>query len=124
LSIFATGLGQTNPGVDPGQSFPSSPPATVNSPVEVMVNGKPAEVLRRRRLPWSSGRLSSELSSACGHGKRNGGSAGACGMDRQHGCEYCNPMISSHPRRSSGAFIVVDPTARSDERFRSILAPL
>ena len=45
LSLFARGLGPVVPGVDPGQPFPSSPPATVNSPVEVMVNGKPAEVL-------------------------------------------------------------------------------
>jgi uncharacterized protein (TIGR03437 family) len=45
LSLFATGLGPTNPGVDPGQPFPSSPAAAVNSPVDVTVNGKPAEVL-------------------------------------------------------------------------------
>ncbi len=45
LSLFATGLGPTRPGVDPGQPFPSSPLAAVNSPVEVTVNGRPAEVL-------------------------------------------------------------------------------
>jgi uncharacterized protein (TIGR03437 family) len=45
LSLFATGLGPVNPGVDPGQPFPSSPPAAVNSPVEVTVNGKAAEFL-------------------------------------------------------------------------------
>ena len=45
LSIFATGLGPVNPGVDPGQPFPSTPAAVVNSPVDVTVNGKPAEVL-------------------------------------------------------------------------------
>ncbi|MBI3695800.1 MAG: hypothetical protein HY238_13295 [Acidobacteria bacterium] len=45
LSLFATGLGPTRPGVDPGKPFPASPPAAVNSPVEVLVNGKPAEVL-------------------------------------------------------------------------------
>ncbi len=45
LSLFATGLGPTNPGVDPGQAFPSSPAAAVNSPVEVTVNGNSAEVL-------------------------------------------------------------------------------
>ena len=45
LSIFATGLGPVVPGVDPGQPFPSSPLAVVNSPVEVTVNGKAAEVL-------------------------------------------------------------------------------
>src|SRR5574337_1612411 len=33
LSLFARGLGPVKPGVDPGQPFPSSPLATVNSPV-------------------------------------------------------------------------------------------
>jgi uncharacterized protein (TIGR03437 family) len=45
LSLFASGLGPVKPGVDPGQPFPSSPPANVNSPIEVSVNGKAAEVL-------------------------------------------------------------------------------
>jgi len=45
LSLFASGLGPVNPGVDPGQPFPSSPLTIVNSPVDVTVNGKPAEVL-------------------------------------------------------------------------------
>ena len=45
LSLLVTGLGPTNPGVNPGQPFPSSPPAVVNSPVNVMVNGQSAEVI-------------------------------------------------------------------------------
>jgi hypothetical protein len=45
LSLFATGLGPVIPGVDPGQPFPSSPLAVVNSPVEVIVNGRAAQVL-------------------------------------------------------------------------------
>ena len=45
LSLVATGLGPVTPRVDPGQPFPSSPLAAVNSPVEVTVNGKAAEVL-------------------------------------------------------------------------------
>ena len=44
LSLFANGLGPTVPGVDPGKPFPSSP-AVVNSPVDVRVNGKSAEVI-------------------------------------------------------------------------------
>lgn len=51
LSLFATGLGPTRPGVDPGAPFPSSPLASVNSPVEVTVNGKPAQVLGAVGLP-------------------------------------------------------------------------
>ena len=45
LSLFTRGLGPVSPGVEPGQPFPSSPLANVNSPVEVTVNGKAAEVL-------------------------------------------------------------------------------
>ena len=53
LSLFATGLGPTVPAVDPGQPFPSSPLAAVNSPVEVKVNGKSAEVLGAVGYPGS-----------------------------------------------------------------------
>jgi uncharacterized protein (TIGR03437 family) len=45
LALFAKGLGPTRPGVDPGQPFPSSPLASVNSPVTVLANGKSAEAL-------------------------------------------------------------------------------
>jgi uncharacterized protein (TIGR03437 family) len=45
LSLIATGLGPTRPGVDPGRPFPATPPATVNSPVEVTVNGKSADII-------------------------------------------------------------------------------
>jgi uncharacterized protein (TIGR03437 family) len=45
LFLFATGLGPTVPGVDFGKPFPSSPRALVNSPLQVAVNGNPAEVL-------------------------------------------------------------------------------
>ena len=51
LSLFARGLGPVNPGVDPGQPFPTSPLAAVNSPVEVTVNGRAAEVLSAVGLP-------------------------------------------------------------------------
>ncbi len=51
LSIFATGLGPTRPGVDPDQAFPASPLAVVNSPVEVVVGGKQAEVLAAVGFP-------------------------------------------------------------------------
>jgi hypothetical protein len=45
LSLLVTGLGPTKPGVNPGQPFPSGPPAVVNSPVTVTVNGESAEVI-------------------------------------------------------------------------------
>jgi hypothetical protein len=45
LSLFASGLGPTHPGVDPGQPFPSGAPLAVTSPVGVTVNGSRAEVL-------------------------------------------------------------------------------
>jgi hypothetical protein len=44
LSLFATGLGAVR-GVVTGQPFPSSPPAAVDSPVQVTVNGEPTDVL-------------------------------------------------------------------------------
>jgi uncharacterized protein (TIGR03437 family) len=51
LSLHATGLGPTRPGVDPGKPVPASPQQVVNAPVEVMVNGKRAEVLAAVGLP-------------------------------------------------------------------------
>ena len=45
LTLFASGLGPTRPGVEPGQPFPADALQVVNSPVEVLLNGIPAEVL-------------------------------------------------------------------------------
>jgi len=45
LSLFATGLGPTRTSLTPGQAFPASPLAVVNSPLDVTVNGNAAEVL-------------------------------------------------------------------------------
>lgn len=45
LALFATGLGPTRPGVDPGQQFTASPAQIVSSPIEVLVNGKAGELL-------------------------------------------------------------------------------
>jgi hypothetical protein len=53
LSLFTTGIGPTIPQVDPGQSFPVSPLAAVNSPVTVTVNGAPADVLAATGFPGS-----------------------------------------------------------------------
>ena len=53
LSLFATGLGPTRPGLRPGQPFPSDPPAVVNSPLDVTVNGKSAEVVAAVGYPGS-----------------------------------------------------------------------
>ena len=50
LSLFASGLGPTRPGVDPGQPFPATL-QPVNSPVEVLLNGKPAQVLAAAGYP-------------------------------------------------------------------------
>ena len=54
LSLFATGLGPTVPAVDPGQPFPSVPVAAVNSPIDLKVNGKSAEVLGAVGFPGSA----------------------------------------------------------------------
>ena len=39
LTLYATGLGPTRPGVDPGKPFPAAGLQVVNSPVQVVVNG-------------------------------------------------------------------------------------
>jgi hypothetical protein len=44
LILYATGLGPTRPGIDPGKPF-STTPSPVNSPVEVSANGIPADVV-------------------------------------------------------------------------------
>ena len=54
LSLFASGLGPTKPGVDPGKPFPASLSSVVNSPVDVLVNGKRAEVLAAVGYPGMS----------------------------------------------------------------------
>ncbi len=45
LTLFASGLGPTRPGVDPGQPFTADPLQLCNSPIEVLVNGRPGDVL-------------------------------------------------------------------------------
>jgi uncharacterized protein (TIGR03437 family) len=51
LIVTATGLGPTRPGLVPGTPFPASPSQEVNSPLEVTVNGKPADVLNKIGWP-------------------------------------------------------------------------
>jgi len=45
LTLYGTGLGPTTPLVDFGQPFPQGSAYPANAPVEVLVNGQPAEVL-------------------------------------------------------------------------------
>ncbi len=45
LTLFASGLGPTRPGVDPGQVFTDSPAQLASSPIDVLVNGKAGDVL-------------------------------------------------------------------------------
>jgi uncharacterized protein (TIGR03437 family) len=54
ITVIATGLGPTNPSVDPGQLFPASPFALVNSPVEATLNGAPADILYAGGYPGTS----------------------------------------------------------------------
>jgi uncharacterized protein (TIGR03437 family) len=54
LIVRATGLGPTRPGVNPGQEFPSSPVQDVNSPVDVLVGGRAAEVVNKIGWPGST----------------------------------------------------------------------
>jgi uncharacterized protein (TIGR03437 family) len=51
LIVEATGLGPTVPGVDPGQPFTTDSLFQVNSPVDVTLNGRPAEVINNIGWP-------------------------------------------------------------------------
>jgi hypothetical protein len=51
LILFASGLGPTRPGVDPGSPFTADPVQVVNAPVEVLVNGHIANVLSASGSP-------------------------------------------------------------------------
>src|SRR4029077_2197468 len=53
LILYATGLGPTQPGIDPGKPFSASPQQVVNSPMQVMVNATPAGVLYAGGFPGS-----------------------------------------------------------------------
>ena len=55
LIAQATGLGPTLPGVDPGQPFPITGLQEVNSPVDVMINGKASTVLNKVGWPGRIG---------------------------------------------------------------------
>jgi hypothetical protein len=54
LVLMAAGLGPTRPGLSPGTPFPQSPYQEVNSPVEVTVNGRPAELLNKIGWPGTT----------------------------------------------------------------------
>ena len=45
LTLYATGLGPTRPGVDPGSPFPANSQQPVSSPVKVVVNGTASPAL-------------------------------------------------------------------------------
>jgi uncharacterized protein (TIGR03437 family) len=54
LTLFATGLGPVRAALNPGQPFPASPLALVNSPVEITVNGAAASVSYAGGYPGSA----------------------------------------------------------------------
>jgi uncharacterized protein (TIGR03437 family) len=51
LSLYASGLGPTFPGIDPGQPFTADPLQVVSSPVDVLVGGATATVLYAGGFP-------------------------------------------------------------------------
>jgi uncharacterized protein (TIGR03437 family) len=54
LILRATGLGPTRPSVDPGQPFPADTLQTVNSPLDVTINGQPAQVVNQIGWPGAT----------------------------------------------------------------------
>jgi uncharacterized protein (TIGR03437 family) len=53
LTLYATGLGPTRPGVDPGKPFPTTGLQIVNSPVQVVVNGRAVPAMYAGGYPGS-----------------------------------------------------------------------
>jgi uncharacterized protein (TIGR03437 family) len=53
LIVRATGLGPTFPSVNPGQPFPMDVGAVVNSPVDISINGQPAQLINAIGWPGS-----------------------------------------------------------------------
>ena len=51
LILYAKGLGPTTPSVNPGDPYPGAPFAVVNSPVEVLVNGKSSPAINQIGAP-------------------------------------------------------------------------
>ncbi len=51
LILYAKGLGPTTPSVNPGDPYPGAPLAIVNSPVDVLANGKSSPVINQIGLP-------------------------------------------------------------------------
>src|SRR6185295_19973448 len=54
LILYAKGLGPTNPSVNTGDPFPNGPYALVTSPVEVLVNGRPAPATNQLGVPGTT----------------------------------------------------------------------
>jgi uncharacterized protein (TIGR03437 family) len=54
LSLYASGLGPTLPGIDPGQPFTADPQQVVSSPVDVTVGGAAATVLYAGGTPGAT----------------------------------------------------------------------
>ena len=54
LTLFATGLGPTRPGLELGDTFTAAPLQVANSPVDVTVNGAAAEVLYAGGYPGTT----------------------------------------------------------------------
>jgi uncharacterized protein (TIGR03437 family) len=54
LIVRTFGLGPTAPGITPGTPFPDNPIQEVNSPLEVTVNGKAADVLNKIGWPGTT----------------------------------------------------------------------
>ncbi len=53
LLLLAKGLGPVRAAIDIGQPFPASPAAAVNSPVEITIDGVPADIVSAEGYPGS-----------------------------------------------------------------------
>jgi uncharacterized protein (TIGR03437 family) len=92
LIVQATGLGPTVPGVDFGQPFPTGVFQQVNSPVDVTLNGKPADVNQQNRLARAGGHVSRGLPGPRWDRRRNCGYSTDRSLDRRNRGEYSDPV--------------------------------
>ena len=80
------------PASTPASPFPSSPAAAINSPVDVTVNGKSAEVLGAVGYPGAVDGYQVNFRMPHGCGKRSGRHSGECGLGGEHGREHHGPI--------------------------------
>jgi hypothetical protein len=69
LSAYAVGLGPTNPGVQPGQPFPSGEPLAVTAPIQISLNGINTSIISAVGQPRTVGTYRVDFTVPAGLGR-------------------------------------------------------